>query len=142
MGDPRFLDILDEIKALHEKKSFDYGTDRDALANMRASTAWGVPAWVGTMIRANDKIIRLQSLINNGELANESARDSLIDLASYAIIALVLMEEDEEDPFCLDDLSDDACCRENEGFPNEKCPDCEYLGYCCGNDYQHKELEL
>jgi len=47
------------------------------------------------MIRANDKIIRLQSLLVKGKLENESARDSLIDLASYAIIALILMEEEE-----------------------------------------------
>jgi hypothetical protein len=95
-GDPRFFEILDEMKAVHERKSADYGTGEDVLANVRASEAWGVPAWVGTMIRANDKVIRLQSLLTNGQLENESARDSLIDLASYAIIALILMEEEEE----------------------------------------------
>jgi hypothetical protein len=95
-GDPRFYQILDEIKATHEKKSADYGTNSDFLANVRASEQWNIPAWVGTMIRAGDKIIRLQSLYTNGQLENESARDSLIDLASYAIIALILMEEENE----------------------------------------------
>jgi hypothetical protein len=96
-GDPRFFAILDELKKIHERKSADYGTGGDFLANVRASKNWGVPAWVGTMIRANDKIIRLQSLLAKGSLENESARDSLIDLASYAIIALILMEEEEEE---------------------------------------------
>lgn len=94
-GDPRFFAIIDEIKETHIRKSADYGTNEDFLANVRASEAWGIPAWVGTMIRAGDKIIRLQSLLVKGKLENESARDSLIDLASYAIIALILMEEEE-----------------------------------------------
>jgi hypothetical protein len=95
-GDPRFFKILDELREIHEKKSADYGTKTDFLANVRASAQWGVSPWVGTMIRAGDKIIRLQSLLTNGQLANESARDSLMDLASYAIIALILMEEEED----------------------------------------------
>jgi len=95
-GDPRFLAILDEMKEIHVRKSADYGDQTDPLANVRASADWGISPWVGTMIRATDKIIRLQSLLTNGKLENESARDSLIDLASYAIIALILMEEEKE----------------------------------------------
>ena len=94
-GDPRFLAILDEMKEIHVRKSADYGDQTDPLANVRASADWGISPWVGTMIRATDKIIRLQSLLTNGKLENESARDSLIDLASYAIIALILMEEEQ-----------------------------------------------
>jgi len=93
-GDPRFHKILAELKATHERKSADYGTGDDFLANVRASAGWGISPWIGTMIRANDKIIRLQSLIENGKLENESARDSLIDLASYAIIACILLDEE------------------------------------------------
>lgn len=63
------------------------------------------------MIRANDKIIRLQSLLVKGKLENESARDSLIDLASYAIIALILMEEQEKIENVLnDDFDPDGMC--------------------------------
>ena len=93
MGDPRFTSVLAELKEIHNKKSADYGTDADFLANVRASTDWGVPAWVGAMIRATDKVIRLQSMAIKGHLVNESARDACLDLASYAIIALILMEE-------------------------------------------------
>ena len=94
--EPRFAAVIDEIVQMHVRKSADYGTNVDPYANVRASTGWGVPAWVGTMIRANDKVVRLQSLIANGQLQNESARDSLIDLAAYAIIAAVLMDEENE----------------------------------------------
>ena len=115
-GDPRFYELLNEMRDIHEKKSHDYGTGEDFLANVRSAEGWGVPAWVGTMIRANDKIIRLQSLLVKGNLANESARDSLLDLASYAIIALILMEETESlGPNSLsnnksDDFDPDGLC--------------------------------
>lgn len=98
-GDPRFLEVLDEMAQIHIRKSADYGDQDDPLANVRASADWGVDPWVGTMIRATDKVIRLQSLLANGKLENESARDSFLDLASYAIIALILMEEDIENNF-------------------------------------------
>jgi hypothetical protein len=47
------------------------------------------------MIRANDKVKRLQKYARDGALANESARDSFMDLAVYALIALVLHDEVE-----------------------------------------------
>jgi len=90
----RFHKILEELGKLHDKKQADYGRGDDPFANVRASTEWGVPAWVGAMIRLNDKVRRLQSLALNGKLANESAEDSLRDIAVYAIIALVLREQE------------------------------------------------
>ena len=89
----RFCEVLDEIKALHLKKMSDYGKPGDPFANVRVSSNWGMPAWVGAMVRANDKVARLQSLATTGKLFNEGAIDSFLDLASYAIIALVLYEE-------------------------------------------------
>lgn len=90
----RFKAILKEMAALHDKKAKDYGTGTDPLANVKASAGFGVPAWVGVLIRMNDKMIRLQSLCQKGYLANESAEDSLRDLAVYSIIALILREEE------------------------------------------------
>jgi len=90
----RFHEILKELGDLHDKKQQDYGRGDDPFANVRASKEWGVPGWVGAMIRGTDKIRRLQSLLANGKLANESAEDSLRDLAVYAVIALVLFEQE------------------------------------------------
>jgi len=92
-GDPRFHALLQELGALHDKKQQDYGTAQDPLANVRASQDWGIPPWVGSCIRLNDKVKRLQSLAKNGSLANESAEDSLKDIAVYALIALILLKE-------------------------------------------------
>ncbi len=47
------------------------------------------------MIRANDKVKRLQKYARDGRLENESARDSFMDLAVYALIALVLHDEEK-----------------------------------------------
>lgn len=88
-----FLQIVDEIVAMHDKKQQDYGSDGDPLANVRASEHFGIPAWVGCMVRANDKMKRLQTFAQKGELVNESVEDSLLDLAVYSIIGLVLFRE-------------------------------------------------
>jgi hypothetical protein len=93
-GSDRFHELLEEKGLLHDRKQADYGTDGDPFANVRASTEWGVAPWVGAMVRLTDKVRRLQSLIRNGRLENESATDSLDDIAVYAIIARVLLEEE------------------------------------------------
>lgn len=95
-GDPRFHRLLNEIAELHDRKQADYGTSGDPFANVRASEQWGVPAWVGTMIRANDKIKRLQAAATGSELVNEGVEDSLMDLATYSLIALVLYREEHD----------------------------------------------
>jgi len=92
-GDSRFYQILDKLAELHGRKAEDYGTDMDPFFNIRASKQWGIEPWVAALIRANDKISRLQAFVQKGRLVNESVEDSLLDLASYAIIALILYEE-------------------------------------------------
>lgn len=92
-GDGRFFDILGEMWDLHLKKGNDYGSGGDLLANLRASEDYGIPAWVGALIRQNDKLIRLKNVAKGGNLANESAEDSLIDNACYAVLALLLYRE-------------------------------------------------
>jgi hypothetical protein len=89
-GHPGYLKILEEMRDLHVRKAADYGRGADPFANVRASERFGVPAWVGVMVRANDKMERIQSFIANGSLKNESVEDSLLDLAAYALIALVI----------------------------------------------------
>ena len=93
-SDIRFHEILAELGALHDKKAADYGRDDDPLANVRATSEWNVAPWVGAMIRLTDKVRRLQSLARKGSLVNESAADSLRDIAVYSVIALILLEEE------------------------------------------------
>lgn len=88
--------VGEEAFDLHDKKQKDYGTTDDPYANVRASEAFGVPAWLGVYIRINDKVTRIKTFAQKGELANESLRDSLLDIFVYAGIALDLYDEAEE----------------------------------------------
>ena len=88
-----FENILAEIQAMHDKKQADYGSSADPFANVRASEDFGIPGWIGCLTRGNDKMKRLQKAARGGALANESIEDSLLDLAVYSVIALVLYRE-------------------------------------------------
>lgn len=89
----RFKSILDEMWDMHRRKAKDYGTDKDPLANIRSSADIGIPAWKGAYLRLRDKIKRIDAYCQNGTLANEGVEDSMIDLACYAVICLVLFRE-------------------------------------------------
>lgn len=93
MGDSRFKIILDEMWELHQKKATDYGLGADHLANLRASSEFGIEPWRATLVRMNDKVTRLKTFCQNGALANEGVEDSLIDIASYATLVLLLFRE-------------------------------------------------
>ena len=93
----RFASILAEMDLLHRKKQKDYGKPGDPFANVRASEDFGIPGWLGAVLRANDKMTRLKSFGRKGVLTNEPVEDSLIDLANYAVIALVLYREETDD---------------------------------------------
>jgi hypothetical protein len=89
----RLHDLLVEIGELHDRKQADYGRDNDPFANVRSSLEWNVPPWIGAMVRATDKVRRLQALAIGKTLKNEPALDSFKDLAVYALIGHVLYEE-------------------------------------------------
>jgi hypothetical protein len=95
-GSKRFHEILKELGDLHDRKQADYGREGDPFANVRASEDFGVSPWIGAMIRANDKVRRIQTYAKRGSLVNESLEDSLRDLAVYSIIALLLLEETDK----------------------------------------------
>lgn len=92
-GSPEFHKILDEMRELHERKAKDYSSGSDPLANVRQSVEFGIPAWVGVMIRCNDKMHRIKEFAKKGTLANESVEDLLLDNACYSILALILYRE-------------------------------------------------
>ena len=96
MIDTRFDDVLKTLSALHAKKMSDYGAEGDEYANVRASEDFGIPGWIGCVVRANDKMRRLMKAAKGGKMSNESVEDSLEDLAVYAIIGLILYQEDQE----------------------------------------------
>jgi len=78
-----FDSVVADLRDLMVSKQKDYGP-----GNITAHGEYGV------MVRASDKVARLNNLLNKNEkdkiVRNESVEDSWKDLANYAIIALML----------------------------------------------------
>ena len=75
--------IYDELHAILVKKQIDYGP----------LNIWNAPggATNGLMVRMSDKLERLKNLIYNSiEPNNEALEDSFVDIANYAVIALMV----------------------------------------------------
>jgi hypothetical protein len=95
-GNPEFEGVIEEVLEMHRKKGADYGTKDDFFANVSASKDWGIRPWVGAMLRANDKVVRLQAAAKGSTLQNEGIEDSLLDIATYSIIALCLLRRENK----------------------------------------------
>lgn len=98
-GNPRFLDLLAEVQDVHLAKAAGYsGIDQpDTWANFLEAQAWGVTPLNGCLVRMGDKYRRAQNLRRNpaNDQTGESIRDTLMDLANYALIAVCLLEEEQ-----------------------------------------------
>ena len=83
----RFREITEEMRTLYERKNADYGDSFE-----KSCDEWGL---ISCVIRLSDKIERLESLCRNGEtrVEDESLRDTLIDLAKYAVMGIGWLDE-------------------------------------------------
>jgi hypothetical protein len=98
LGNRRFLELLDEQRATHLAKAAGYsGSDNpDTWANFREAENWGVRPLDGCLVRMGDKYRRAQNVIRNpaNDQVGETLRETLMDLANYAMIAVCLLEEE------------------------------------------------
>ncbi len=80
--------ICNELNALYAKKNHDYG-DSFHLSFVEEGMAMA-------RIRLGDKLNRFKTLSRNNkqEVNDESIRDTLIDLANYAIMTILEMENE------------------------------------------------
>ena len=89
-----FVALLQEMQRLHESKSADYGSEDDPLANIRQGADFvNIEPWRGCMVRIADKVQRLRTYCRTGRLVHEGVRDTLLDLAAYSLLAIVLFDE-------------------------------------------------
>lgn len=79
--------FLEEMHEITKKKNQDYGggTD-DAFYNFTNVEILGIKPEHGFLTRMFDKFSRIASFVKQGELRNESVKDSLLDLANYSIL--------------------------------------------------------
>lgn len=97
-GHPLFFDVLEQMKEIHAAKNSDYNyNQKGPLDNFKESEKFGVDPFIGVLIRLSDKYARVKSLCikenMTGEVRDESIEDTLIDLANYAILAIVVRRE-------------------------------------------------
>ena len=96
-GSLPFLELLEELRQLHLSKSQDYGSQSDPLANIRQGAEFvGIEPWRGCMVRVADKVQRMKTFCRNGRLVHEGVRDTLLDLAAYSLLAVVLYDEGQK----------------------------------------------
>ncbi len=87
----KHMEICKEMNVLYQKKNHDYG---DSFHN-----GWKKYGMIMAVIRLGDKFSRLESLTINdkpAEVKEESVRDTLIDLANYAVMTIMEMDEENE----------------------------------------------
>lgn len=90
----KFFSLLEELENLHGSKSADYGSETDPLANIRQGAEFvNIEAWRGCLVRIADKVQRLRTYCRTGRLVHEGVRDTLLDLANYSLLAILLHEE-------------------------------------------------
>lgn len=94
-GDLHYLKLLDDMRELHIRKNAGDADDR--WINFRKSEDFGVTPLQGCLVRLSDKYIRVGNLMKNpdNEQVGENIKDTLMDMAAYALIAICLLEENE-----------------------------------------------
>jgi hypothetical protein len=89
-----FFDLCDQLKEMHSRKSSDYGSADDPLANIRNGAEFvGIEPWRAAMVRLSDKVTRLATYCRTGSLTFEGVEDTLFDLASYSLLTLLTHRE-------------------------------------------------
>jgi hypothetical protein len=91
-------DTCKQCRKLMKRKNQDYAGDADALANFRSSITVGVPPAKGILMRMIDKMKRVQSFVERGDLKveGEPVEDACDDLLNYALLLkATLIDRDE-----------------------------------------------
>ena len=89
-----FCRLCDQLKEMHRRKSADYGSADDPIANIRNGAEFiGIEAWRAAAVRLSDKVTRLGTYCRTGRLEHEGVEDTLMDMASYALLVLLTHRE-------------------------------------------------
>ncbi len=78
--------VCSELNRIYKAKQHDYGNSFGESVK-----EWGL---IAAVIRMDDKMRRLKTLITSERQVDETIRDTLLDLANYSIMAV--MEIDNE----------------------------------------------
>ena len=92
------VDLSTEARDLMTRKNADYGASTDPFANFRMSALLHLDPSMGVLLRMQDKMARLISFIEKGDLAvkEEGWHDAIIDVINYAVLLHGLLGEKTE----------------------------------------------
>jgi hypothetical protein len=94
-GHPRFFKLAEIMQEIHRRKNSNYAKAGKPLSNFDRAKELGIPAWKGVLIRLSDKWSRIVELSKGKtDAVGESLSDTLIDAANYALICMILLEEE------------------------------------------------
>lgn len=75
------------------KKNHDYAGSTDPFRNFKACEMYGLTVEEGLIVRMSDKMVRISNLLKSeAKVKDEKITDSLKDLANYAMILSVYLE--------------------------------------------------
>ncbi len=97
----QFIEQLhEEMLALIKTKNNDYSGGGGPFANFKEAENFGVDPLVGLSVRIGDKIKRLQTYCQTGDLAvkGEGVEDIFKDLIGYSWLALGMLHEKKQAP--------------------------------------------
>ncbi|HUW14291.1 MAG TPA: hypothetical protein VM537_31500 [Anaerolineae bacterium] len=94
-------DLCSDACKLTRRKGADYSGQEDTLRNLKAVELVGLcPAETGVLVRMQDKMSRLTTLVGAGatpQVADESVRDTILDLINYSVLLWALIQEEASD---------------------------------------------
>jgi hypothetical protein len=87
-----FETILQRMAAVHKAKNADYGSSYNLAPELL-----GIPAHIGLLVRMSDKLARACRLSQGqaAQVEDEALTDTLLDLANYAVLAILTLQEKE-----------------------------------------------
>ena len=89
-----FRDLTEKMVAITTAKNNDYAGFGDPFANFREFGTFGF------LVRMSDKWKRIKNLVGDGRepsVKDESVEDTLLDLATYALLLLCWLRNEKEE---------------------------------------------
>lgn len=90
-------ELTEKARSLMERKSNDYSSDTDALANFRSAEQLGLSPQQGLLLRVYDKLARMANDAQGKRLKAESLEDAILDIINYAVIYAALSSKPVQD---------------------------------------------
>lgn len=95
----RLAELYDINVEISNVKNSDYATGDDPFKNFRLCESLGITSVEkGMLVRISDKLSRISNLLDKkGEVKDETINDTLSDLANYAMIMRMYLEQKNEE---------------------------------------------